>query len=43
MVEGQTLALEIAYLDDLRAEIAGHMIVLREAFAGNLAYWDGGP
>lgn len=43
VVEGKTLELEVAYLDDLRAEIAGHMTALREAFAGNLAYWDGGP
>jgi hypothetical protein len=43
VIEGKTLELEIAYLDDLRAEIAGHMTVLREAFDGNLAYWEVAP
>jgi hypothetical protein len=43
VVEGKTLDLEIAYLDDLRTEIAGHMTVLREAFDGNLAYWEVAP
>jgi hypothetical protein len=43
VMEGKVLELEIAYLDDLRAEIVGHMAVLREAFEGNLAYWDGEP
>ena len=43
VVEDRVLDLELAYLDDLRAEIRGHMAGLREAFAGNLAYWDEGP
>jgi hypothetical protein len=40
---GGVLDLELAYLDDLRAEIRSHMAGLREAFAGNLAYWDAEP
>lgn len=43
VVEGRVLDLELAYLDDLRAEIRGHMAGLREAFEGNLSYWDPGP
>jgi hypothetical protein len=43
VVEGRVLDLELTYLDDLRGEIRGHMAGLREAFAGNLAYWDEGP
>jgi len=42
VVEGRVLELELRYLDDLRAEIRGHMAGLREAFEGNLAYWDAG-
>src|SRR5262249_20722740 len=40
---GHVLDLEIAYLDDLRREMHGHLLAVREAFAGNLAYWDGPP
>lgn len=40
VMEGMVLDLELAYLDDLRAEIRAHMLALREAFEGNLAYWD---
>lgn len=43
VLEGKVLELELAYLDDLRAEIRGHMLALREAFEGNLAYWQGEP
>ncbi|WP_312162747.1 plasmid mobilization relaxosome protein MobC [Phenylobacterium sp.] len=43
VLEGKVLELELAYLDDLRAEVRGHMLALREAFEGNLAYWDAGP
>ena len=43
VLEGKVLELELAYLDDLRAEIRGHMAALREAFEGNLAYWEAGP
>lgn len=39
VMEGKVLDLELAYLDDLRAEIRAHMLALREAFEGNLAYW----
>lgn len=40
VTEGKVLDLELAYLDDLRAEIRGHMSALHEAFEGNLAYWE---
>ncbi len=43
VIEGKVVELEVAYLDDLRTEIVGHMTVLREAFEGNLAYWDVRP
>jgi len=43
VMEGQVLDLELAYLDDLRAEIRAHMLTLHEAFAGNLAYWQVEP
>jgi hypothetical protein len=39
VMEGRVLDLELAYLDDLRAEIREHILALREAFEGNLAYW----
>lgn len=40
VMEGRVLDLELTYLDDLRAEMRGHLDAIREAFAGNLAYWD---
>lgn len=43
VMEGRVLDLEITYLDQLRGEMRGHMDALREAFAGNLAYWEAGP
>ncbi|MBI1198969.1 MAG: plasmid mobilization relaxosome protein MobC [Phenylobacterium sp.] len=43
VMEGRVLDLELAYLDDLRAEMRGHMEGLREAFAGNLTYWEDAP
>lgn len=43
VVEGNVLDLELAYLDDLRAEIRAHMSGIREAFEGNLAYWEVEP
>ncbi|HEX5776207.1 MAG TPA: plasmid mobilization relaxosome protein MobC [Caulobacteraceae bacterium] len=42
VMEGRVLDLEPAYLDELRAEMRGHVGALREAFVGNLAYWDAG-
>jgi hypothetical protein len=39
VVEGKVLDLELAYLDDLQTELRVHMSTLREALAGNLAYW----
>lgn len=39
VMEGKVLDLELSSLDDLRAEIRGHMQDLREAVAGNLTYW----
>jgi hypothetical protein len=43
VMEGKVLDLELAYLDDLRAEIRSHMLALHEAFEGNLAYWQADP
>jgi hypothetical protein len=43
VMEGKVLDLELAHLDDLRAEIRAHMLALREAFEGNLAYWQVEP
>lgn len=43
VMEGKVLDLELAYLDELRAEIRVHMLALREAFEGNLSYWDARP
>ena len=43
VMEGRVLDLELAYLDDLRAEMRGHMNGLGDAFRGNLAYWDVAP
>ena len=40
MEEGRVLDLDLAYLEDLRAEIRAHMADLRKAFEGNLAYWE---
>ena len=39
VLDGRVLDLEMAVLDDLRRELRGHLSVLREAFEGNLAYW----
>jgi hypothetical protein len=43
VMEGKILDLEVAYLEDLRTELRAHMSALGEAFAGNLAYWQGDP
>ena len=43
VLEGKVLDLELAYLDELRAEIRAHMLALREAVEGNLGYWDAEP
>jgi hypothetical protein len=43
VLEGKVLELEIAYLDDLRTELQAHLFTLREAFEGNLVYWDAEP
>lgn len=43
VMEGKVLDLELAHLDDLRAEIRAHMLALHEAFEGNLAYWQVEP
>lgn len=39
VMEGKVLELELAYLDALRTELRAHVLTLREAFEGNLAYW----
>jgi predicted HicB family RNase H-like nuclease len=40
VMEGRVLDLELQSLADLGRELRGHMAGLREAFEGNLAYWD---
>ena len=40
VMEGRVLATELTYIDDLRRELRAHIMGLREAFAGNLAYWE---
>lgn len=40
VMEGKVLDLEMAYIADLRRELREHMQAVREAFEGNLAYWD---
>jgi hypothetical protein len=43
VTEGKVLDLEVGYLDALRTELRAHMLTLREAFQGNLAYWAAEP
>lgn len=40
VMEGRVLDTELSAIDALRVELRGHMGALREAFAGNLAYWE---
>jgi hypothetical protein len=40
VMEGRVLAAELSYIDALRRELRAHIGGLREAFEGNLAYWD---
>jgi hypothetical protein len=42
VLEGRVLDLELASLAELQQEVHGHMLALREAFEGNLSYWDHG-
>lgn len=43
VLEGRVLDLQLGSVDDLRRELREHIFSLHEAFAGNLAYWDGEP
>lgn len=43
VMEGAVLELEMAALEALRLELRAHILGLREAFEGNLAYWQGDP
>lgn len=43
VTEGKVLDLELAYLEELRAEVRAHMAAVGESFRGNLAYWDADP
>jgi len=40
VMAGRVLELEMAALDDLRRELQGHLMAVREGVLGNLAYWD---
>jgi len=40
VMEGRVLDSELAWTRSLRAEIRDHIAGLREAFTGNLAYWE---
>ncbi|MBP7705090.1 MAG: plasmid mobilization relaxosome protein MobC [Caulobacter sp.] len=40
LMEGRVLDSELAWMRSLKAEIRDHIGGLREAFDGNLAYWD---
>jgi hypothetical protein len=40
VMEGRVLTLELASIDDFRRELRDHLLALREAFLGNLAYWE---
>lgn len=40
VLEGRVLDLQLVAVDDLRRELRAHLTAVREAFAGNLAYWD---
>lgn len=40
VLEGRVLDIQMAAVDDLRRELRAHLTAVREAFAGNLAYWD---
>jgi hypothetical protein len=41
VLEGRVLDLELSYLQDLHTELRVHLSTLRQAFAGNHAYWSG--
>lgn len=43
VMDGRVLELEMAALDDLRRELRGHLIAVREGVLGNQAYWDVAP
>lgn len=40
VLEGRVLQAEMGAVDDLRRELRAHVAGLREAFEGNLAYWE---
>jgi hypothetical protein len=40
VLEGRVLDMQLDAVDDLRRELRAHMTAVREAFAGNLAYWE---
>lgn len=43
VLEGRVLDLELDEIRALGREMRGHMAAIREAFVGNLAYWDIAP
>lgn len=42
VIEGRVLAAELSSIEALRVELRAHMEGLREAFHGNLVYWEAG-
>jgi hypothetical protein len=40
VLEGRVLDTQLIAVDELRRELRAYMTAVREAFAGNLAYWD---
>jgi len=40
VMEGRVLDTQLGAVEGLRLEIRAHLTAVREAFAGNLAYWD---
>lgn len=40
VLEGRVLNTQLTAIEEFRRELGGYMTAIREAFAGNLAYWD---
>jgi hypothetical protein len=40
VMEGRVLDTELSSIENFRRELRDHLFALREAFEGNLAYWE---